>query len=494
LSNQLLLAPWLMALKTQTAGQHVGYQALERYLRQCIVGGQLTAGTRLPTSRALAAQLGMGRNGVVDAYASLTHEGLLLASGRLGTVVASGADAPARKARVDLLPLLRQRLQAAQNSAPSHVHSSALKLDWRLGQTNTDLFPVEVWRAACKEAGRHVPPLDYGDPQGDAQLRQSLSVWLQAKRSLTVAAQQIVVTAGAGQAMDLLARVLVKPGDLCAVEVPGYPRIVQALGHQSARLLRIPVDAEGARVDDLLEHSEFPSLIHLTAAHQYPMGGRMSAARRTALLQAVRQHGSLIIENEYDHEFVHEGQRFAPLAASAPEHCIVVGTFARAISPALRLGFIVASPDIVKAVAQLIAQEQLQASWPVQMSAYWLLKSGQLERHLRRVGKRYTAMRAQLKEQLKPLAPRIKLRGDEGGLHVALDCSAMPAADYRSLCQYLEQRGMLFDSIERYASSASQQQVILMGYAHWSDEVLDQSIRLLKSAAILSIDLQKINL
>jgi GntR family transcriptional regulator / MocR family aminotransferase len=452
-----------MVLKTHTACQHVGYQALERYLRQCIVGGQLPAGTRLPTSRALAAQLGMGRNGVVDAYASLTHEGLLLANGRLGTVVASGGVAPARKAHVDVLPRLRQRLPAAPNRAPSLAPSTATKLDWRLGQTNTDMFPVQVWRAACKEAGRHVPPLGYGDPQGDAQLRQSLSAWLQAKRSLTVAAQQIVVTAGAGQAMDLLARVLVKPGDLCAVEDPGYPRIVQALGQQSARLLHIPVDTEGARVDDLLEHSEFPSLIHLTAAHQYPMGGRLSAARRTELLRAVRRHGSLIIENEYDHEFVHEGQRFAPLAASAPEHCIVVGTFARAISPALRLGFIAAPADIMQAVTRLIAQEQLQASWPVQISANWLLKSRELDRHLRRVGKRYAAMRAQLKKHLKPLEPQIKLRGDAGGMHVVLDCGAMSAGHYSTLCQNIQKRGVLFDPIERFTSSVGQQQIILLG-------------------------------
>ena len=487
MSNQSPLAPWLLTLKAQIADQYMGYQALERYLRQCIVGGQLTAGTRLPTSRALAAELGMGRNGVVDAFASLTLVGLLLTRGRLGTVVASGGAAPARKACADVLPRLRQRLPAAQQRAPSQAHSFTSKLDWRLGQTNTELFPVQVWRAACKEAGRHVPPLGYGDPQGDAQLRQSLSVWLQAKRSLTIPAQQIVVTAGAGQAMDLLACILVKPGDLCAVEDPGYPRIVQALGQQSARLLRIPVDAEGAHINDLLEHNEFPNLIHLTAAHQYPMGGRLSAARRTTLLQAVRQHGSLIIENEYDHEFVHEGQRFAPLAASAPEHCIVVGTFARAISPALRLGFIAAPADIVQAVAQLIAQEQLQASWPVQMSANWLLKSGQLERHLRRVGKCYAAMRAQLKEQLKPLAPQITLRGDEGGLHVALDCSAMRAANYSALCQHLQRSGVIFDSINRFTIHNSKQQVILMGYAHLSGEELEQSIQVLKSYASLSL-------
>jgi GntR family transcriptional regulator / MocR family aminotransferase len=485
LSNQSSLAPCLAALKTQTAGQRLGYQVLERYLRQCIVGGQLASGTRLPTSRALAVELGMGRNGVVDAYANLTNEGLLLAQGRLGTLVSGGAAAPVPKAREDplpQLPQLRQRLLAAQQNTTSDALSQVCKLDWRLGQTNTDLLPVQVWRTACKEAGRHVPPLGYGDPQGDGQLRQSLSVWLQAKRSLNAAPKQIVVTAGAGQAMDLLTRVLVRPGDLCALEEPGYPRMMQALNKQSARLLCMPVDAEGARIDELLKSNEFPSLIHLTAAHQYPMGGRLSASRRILLLQAVRRNGSLIIENEYDHEFVHEGQRFAPLAASAPENCIVVGTFARAISPALRLGYIVAPTDIVQAVVKLIAQEQLQASWPVQMSANWLLKSGELERHLRRVGKRYAAMRAHLKEQLKPLAAQIKLRGDEGGLHVALDCSDMQTANYIALYQYLEQHGVLFDSIERFAGHASQQQVILMGYAHWSGKELEQSITLLKSA------------
>jgi GntR family transcriptional regulator / MocR family aminotransferase len=339
-------------LKEQAAEQRMGYQALERCLRQYILSGQLAAGMRLPTSRALASELGMGRNGVVDAYASLTHEGLLITQGRLGTVVANGAASPVRKARSELMPRLRQRLSASQPTATS----TTATLDWRLGQTNTDVFPVQVWRTACKEAGRHVPPLGYGDPQGDAQLRQSLSVWLLARRSLVMPAQRIVITAGAGQAIDLLTRVLVQAGDLCAVEEPGYPRVVQALKQRAAALIGMQVDAEGARIEDLLAQGKFPSLIHLTAAHQYPLGGRLSATRRAMLLQAVRQHSSLVIENEYDHEFVHEGQRFAPLAASAPEHCIVVGTFARAISPALRLGFIAAPLDVAQAVTQLIAK------------------------------------------------------------------------------------------------------------------------------------------
>jgi GntR family transcriptional regulator / MocR family aminotransferase len=479
LSNHSLLAPWLVQLKEQAAEQReqrMGYQALERCLRQYILSGQLAAGMRLSTSRALASELGMGRNGVVDAYASLTHEGLLITQGRLGTVVANGAAAPARKARSELMPRLRQRLSASQPTATS----TTATLDWRLGQTNTDSFPMQVWRTACKEAGRHVPPLGYGDPQGDAQLRQSLSVWLQARRSLVMPAQRIVITAGAAQAIDLLTRVLVQAGDVCAVEEPGYPRVVQALKQRAAVLMSMQVDAEGARIKDLLAKGQFPSLIHLTAAHQYPLGGRLSAARRALLLQAVRQHASLVIENEYDHEFVHEGQRFAPLAASAPEHCIVVGTFARAISPALRLGFIAAPLDVAQAVTQLIGQEQLQASWPVQMSANWLLKSGELDRHLRRVGKRYAAMRVQLKTQLQALAPQIVLRGDEGGLHVALDCGEMPTKIFQVLCQALRSHGVIYDPIERFASKPVHGQWILMGYAHMSSDQLGQSIALLR--------------
>lgn len=456
----------------------MGYQVLERYLRQVILSGQLATGAQLPTSRALAAELGMGRNAVVEAYASLTHEGLLIARGRSGTVVASAAPASARKAHADVLPRLRQRLPGVQAVA---AHCKPV-LDWRLGQTQTDMLPVQVWRAACKEAGRHLPPLGYGDPQGDAQLRQALTVWLQFKRSLNVSKQQIVVTAGAGQAIDLLIRILVKPGDICAVEDPGYPRVVQALKQQSARVLNMDVDHEGACVQDLIQRSEFPSLIHLTAAHQYPMGGRLSAARRTVLLQAVRRNGSIIIENEYDHEFVHAGQHFAPLAATAPEHCIVVGTFARAISPALRLGFIAAPADIVQAVAQLIAQEQLQASWPVQMSAHWLLKTGELQRHLRRVGRRYANMRAQIKEQLQPLAPQLILRGDEGGLHVVLDCRAMKVRAFAKLHQHLQVQGVVLEPMTRFTHHTRMQQIILMGYAHLSEDQLNQSIALIKRA------------
>jgi GntR family transcriptional regulator / MocR family aminotransferase len=478
LSNQFLVTTWLISLKEQASGNHIGYQALERYLRNCIVTGQLAAGSRLPTSRALAAELGVGRNGVVDAYAGLTREGLLIAKGRLGTVVASGAVVPWRKVTQEELPVLRSRLPGAQRKA----HVKTPKLDWRLGQTNTDLFPVQVWRAACREAGRHVPPLGYGDPQGDAKLRQSLSTWLQARRSLNISAEHIVVTAGAGQAIDLLTRILVNPGDLCAVEDPGYPRMVQALEQRSARVLRMQVDTEGACIEKLAEDGEFPCLIHLTAAHQYPMGGRLSAPRRATLLEAVRRYGSLIIENEYDHEFVHEGQRFAPLAASAPDHSIVVGTFARAISPALRLGYIAGPADVIQAVVQVIAKEQLQASWPVQISANWLLSSGELERHLRRVSKRYAAMRTELKVRLNPLSTLIELRGDEGGLHVALDCELMSPDRYASVLNYLSSHNIAFDPIERFASIGSSRQVILLGYAHLSVKQLSQSAELLYEA------------
>lgn len=470
--------PWLIALKAQATGQRWGFSALERHLRRAIVSEELPPGTRLPTSRAMAAELGMGRNGVVQAYAHLSHEGLLIARGRLGTVVASSAAAPLRKSRSVVLPRLRHRLPGVQSSQ----ESEAPRLDWRLGQAQANQLPVPVWRAACKEAGRHMPPQGYGDARGDSQLRQALSVWLLAKRSLAVPAEQLVITAGAGQAIDLLCRVLVRSGDLCAVENPGYPRIVQALSQRSARMVNMAVDAQGACIEALVERGEFPSLIHLTAAHQYPMGGRLSAARRTALLQVVREHGSLIIENEYDHEFVHEGQRFAPLAATAPEHCIVVGTFARTISPALRLGFIAAPPDVAQAVAQLIAKEQLQASCPVQMSANWLLRSGELERHLRRVGKRYSAMRAELKAQLKPLSPRLVVRGDEGGLHVVLDCQAMERAAFSKFRQQLLAKGVAFDPIERFSHLASAPQIILMGYAHLTAKEFVQSIKLLKQA------------
>ncbi|MGL5005628.1 MAG: aminotransferase class I/II-fold pyridoxal phosphate-dependent enzyme, partial [Casimicrobium sp.] len=206
---------------------------------------------------------------------------------------------------------------------------------------------------------------------------------------------------------------------------------------------------------------------------------RLSAERRQWILNAAQQNDALIIENEYDHEFVHEGQRFAPMAATSAAQCILVGTFARAVSPALRLGYVVAPSEVIASLANAIAADQLQAAWPVQLSANWLLRSGEMERHLRRVGKHYARIRLELKTQLQSLAPLVTIRGDEGGLHVVLDCSSLSAGKFTELNKRLRTQGVMFDRIDQFVIEGSAPRALLIGYGHLNLAEIKRSCKLL---------------
>ena len=257
-------------------------------LRDAIRQGQLAPGQLLPPTREAASQLGIGRNTVVDAYSDLGAEGLLEARGRLGTFVASQV----RRASGTEAPQPR----AVRRLAKPRAVADTVAQDWRLGQSGSPLLPLPVWRAACREAGRHLPPPDYGDPKGHAPLREAIAAWLRRHRGTNHDARQIVVTPGTGAALDLLARVLVRPGDLCAVESPGYARAAAAFKAAGGTVLHVPVDEHGMRVARAFA-DRAPAVLHLTAAHQYPLGVRLSGARRAELAALATRRGSLVIEN-----------------------------------------------------------------------------------------------------------------------------------------------------------------------------------------------------
>ena len=448
------------------------YRQLAAGLRSAVALGSLRSGARLPTTRSLADQLGLGRNTTVEAYALLQAEGLLYSLGRLGTFVHSRDEPLAlHLLKTHAEPQLAQRLHVAAGS------SSSAALDWRLGQVSTQLLPLASWRAACKEAGRHLPPPHYGDPRGDAGLRDALRVWLQRQRGLEVDVNQIIVTQGAAQAIELLAQLLVRAGDMCAVENPGYPRAAQSLLQAGGDVMGIDVDDKGLVVAQLAGGSRAPALAHVTPAHQYPLGGRLSGPRRRQLLAFAKQHGTLIIENEYDYEFIHTGPNHAPLFASAPEQVVLVSTFAKAISPSLRVGFIVAPRRIADGLAQLIEKEKRHVSWPVQISLRWLLQSGELERHLRRVRRHYLQLQKIVCNQLEQLAPHITVRGFEGGLHVV--CVVRTRQMLFRIEQQLIKKNIWLDKLSAFEVLASRHAAILFGYGHMSKEELALAVNIL---------------
>ena len=269
---------------------------------------------------------------------------------------------------------------------------------------------------------------------------------------------------------------LVRPGDVCAVESPGYPRAAAAFEAVGGSVLHVPVDSQGMQVGHAFA-GPAPAVLHLTAAHQYPSGVRLSGGRRAELAALVIRRGSLLIENEYDHEFIHEGQNHAALAGSLPGHTVLVSTFAKAISPALRIGFIAAPLAVADTLAQVIERDRLHASWPVQTSLQWLLASGELQRHLRRVRRHHASQRDRLVQALKLRCPDVTFRGQEGGLHIVLTMGG-PTLD-KQLARQLRTRGIAFQTIREFGGDSDE---VLLGYGHMSARDIEQAAELMAEA------------
>lgn len=444
-------------------------------LSQAIRDGRLPAGSRLPPTRDAALQLGLGRNTVVDAYAELTAEGLLESRGRLGTFVAPRARAVLRPAQAP--PRVVRRLPQRPTAPAASAEASQ---DWRLGQSGTQMLPLEVWRAACREAGRHLPPSGYGDPQGLAALRESIAAWLRRHRGTQHQATQIVITQGAGRAVELLARTFVRPGDLCAVESPGYPRALAAFESARGTIVRMPVDEQGAVVHAAFANGA-PGILHLTPANQYPLGGRLCGPRRAELAALASKASTLVIENEYDHEFIYEGQNHAPLAAALAEQTVLVSTFAKSVSPALRIGFVAAPQRVADALAATIASEGLHASWPVQVSLQWMLASGELQRHLRRARRHHASQRAHLLAAIRQACPKLQLHGIEGGLHLVLTLGRKELD--RKLAQELRERGVALQTVGDFGGSTDE---VLMGYGHMEIADAQAAVHVLRDAYVIT--------
>jgi GntR family transcriptional regulator / MocR family aminotransferase len=460
-SLPLLLTPWPLA-------PGAGARGLIEGLRQAIQSGTLAQGVRLPTSRELAAQTGLGRNIVTAAYAGLVAEGWIEGRGRHGTFV-RGRPHPESGSGLQLAARL-----SATSAAEIEPHA-----DWRLGQAGTLSLPLDSWRQACREVGRDLPPAGYGDPRGDPPLRQAISAWLSRHRGLRVEPRQIIITQGAAQGIAQLAELLLQPGDRCAVESPGYPQAANIFRRRGAALDFVAVDEEGMDINAAFA-GPAPALLHLTPAHHYPLGVRLSGARRLLLLELARRHGTLVLENEYDHEFVRSGPRHAPLLAAAPEQTVLVSTFAKAISPALRLGYLVAAPGLVDRLAEATETAHAQTSWPAQRAMAWLLRSGELERHLKRVRRRDEHLRDHLLQRSTRWAPRLRITGTAGGQHVLLSLPT-PAAS-RALYRQLTLLGVRAEPLEHFAPASPLWHGLFMSYGQMSMPTLQAAMDLLDRA------------
>ena len=307
--------------------------SLEDGLRQAIESGQLAYGTRLPSSRSLAADLGWSRGTVTAAYDQLISDGYLHARQGSATVVGF-------------------RPEHAGTTSEATASRSAWRYDLRPGTTPIGSFPVEEWLRHQASALRDAPPtaFGYGDPAGTIELRTAVAAYLGRVRGIRASPQAIVVTAGITQALFLLATVIgqMHPGRAIATEGPGFWFHRDVLARAGASIVPLPVDDQGADARAL----DVAATALVTPAHQYPTGVTMSPARRQSLIAWARENDTLIIEDDYDGELRHDRQPVRALQADAPDRVIFAGTASKALSPAVRLGWLVVPEALVDTVVQ----------------------------------------------------------------------------------------------------------------------------------------------
>jgi GntR family transcriptional regulator / MocR family aminotransferase len=458
-------------------------RAVHGQLRAAILDGRLQGGLRLPPTRTLAAKLGVSRNTALAAYDLLLSEGYLVAKAGAGTYVA--ALLPQRTAHTASKTdsTARGRLAAFWRAPPAlPAPTPSYRFDFRTGLPDKTSFPFHVWRRLSARALRALSkvPAAYAEPEGRPELRDAIAKHVSFARAVACRPEDVVVTAGAQQALDLIARVLVVPGQTTvAVEDPGYPPMRSVFAAAGAKLAAIPVDDEGLVVDRLPPTAH---VICVTPSHQFPLGVAMSLRRRTALLDFARTRRAVVIEDDYDGEFRFGGKPLDALQTlDRAELVFYVGTFSKSLFPALRLGFVVA-PTWAKNA--LLAAKQL-TDWhgPVlsQDTLGAFIGEGHLARHVRKMRKVYGARRATLLRALaRHCGDRLAPIPAAAGLHVA----AHLAGDMRAGA--LEARaaaaGVGLESLDRYALGKSTHTGAAFGYGLIQADQIDEAVRRLAQA------------
>jgi GntR family transcriptional regulator / MocR family aminotransferase len=380
---------------------------LEAALRDAVQAGRLAAGTRLPSSRALAADLGIARNTVAEAYGQLVAEGWLTSRQGSGTRVADAAPAVAAAARTS-------------RPQPPSPEPRRFRFDLRAGSPDLSAFPRSAWLAAARRALNAAPAraLGYGDPRGRPELRAALAGYLARARGVRTTPDRIVVCTGFTQGLALLCQVLRERGaTTVAVEEYGQPGTLAVLTASALAPVMMPVDGSGA-VLDAAGHAQAALL---TPAHQFPLGPVLSPVRRAQAARWAAATGGLVIEDDYDGEFRYDRQPVGAMQALAPEQLVYAGTASKTLAPGLRLGWLALPDHLIGDVVAAKTRADAHTGGFEQLTLAELITSGGYDRHIRRTRLAYRRRRNWLLTTLADRAPQVRLTGVAAGLHAVAE-------------------------------------------------------------------------
>ncbi|WP_028536491.1 PLP-dependent aminotransferase family protein [Paludibacterium yongneupense] len=438
-----------------------------RQLRAGIVDGRLAAGERLPSSRELADRLGVSRQTTLDVFERLSAEGFLCPRPGAGTFVAPGIARTAVPNPAIAADGAGDWLQP--EAVPAH------SLEFRGGVTDKRVFPFTAWRRCVNHALR-VQARDrghYGDPAGEDELRLAVSRYLGFHRALSCTPDDIIITHGAQQALDLIARIVLRPGDVVAMEDPGYPPARACYEAHGAAVVGVPVDDEGIVVDHLPPQAR---LVYVTPSHQFPLGMPLSLPRRIALLEWAQQRDAIIIEDDYDGEFRFEGRALEALKnLDRADRVVYVGTFSKTIFPELRIGYLVPPRTLNPSLRRSKQLADWHSASLTQTALAKFMLDGDFARHLRRMHGLYRTRRqillSHLRQDLSPwLTPIVPIAG------IHLSAMLKPGISESGLLAAAAAQSIGLYGIAGFYRAGPPQAGLLFGYGGMADDEIDAAL------------------
>jgi len=476
------------------------YGQVYRALRRRILGGRMRPGSRLPSTRWLASELGISRNTALLAYEQLIAEGYLTAGSHAGTYVA--AELP------ENLTFVAPNQVTGKHATPSPVHLSrfasriaedpvnatllrqillrpALPYDFRYGRPSFADFPHATWdRTLARRARRRsIGDLDYGAPEGVEALRTELADYLHRARAVNCSPEQILIVSGSQQAIDLTVRVLIDRGDRVALENPHYFPARNVSRAAGAALEFVEVDDQGMKITDLAAKKRKIKLVFVTPSHQFPTGALMPLGRRLELLAWANHTGAVVFEDDYDSEYRYSGRPVEALQAlDESGRVLYSGTFSKTMFPGLRLGYLVVPNQLVNIFRSVKSLLDTACPTNTQLALAEFMRDGHFERHLRRSRARNAERRAILLESIeRHLGNRVEVSGAEGGLHVLLWIKNTPLRRGASLVARAEQAGVGVYPVAPFYSRPPRRTGLLLGYTSLNGKEIAEGIRRLGS-------------
>ena len=477
---------------TQPSGKQALWRWLYTELRGAILDGRLKPGTRMPSTRNIGKQYSLSRGTVVAAFDQLQAEGYTRTEVGSGTYVASGIpDGPwpaTRKSAAVVLPAskaaISKRAQQFLKDVEVMPASHSIGKAFRSYEPAIELFPVDLWARVASRVLRRAPRSLYGhgNAAGYQPLRRAIAEYVGASRGVHCSAEQIIVTAGTQQALDLIGRVLLSDGDQVWMEDPGYSRALQTLRTTGASIVAVPVDTDGLIVKAGRRFAPKAKLAYVTPANQFPMGVTMSADRRIELLRWAASANAWIIEDEYDAEYRYSGHPVAALQTLDSSGCVIyVGTFTKMLFNALRLGFMVLPERIVENFASARTLVDLHPPTLDQAILAEFITEGHFGHHLRRMRQTY----AERIEVLKRVADK-HLDGVLDVVHAGAGIRTLgwlkTWKSDQDAARHAQEYGLEVSPLSMFTIKHEQPPALMLGFAGCSPAELERGVSVLATA------------